>query len=163
MKLLTLFFVCLISFSLADCSTFDAVALTIYYEANLSDANDMQGVSAVIRNRVVHREFPNDPKAVVQQRNQFAVWFAGGNARKACDSGARPSGPAWERVKGLAQQVMNGSIRDNTQNAQFFWQSRNPPSPRTRLTVQFGKHYYFTIYRAKEAGEKNIEEYFESK
>lgn len=162
MKFLSFVFVAtLFVVSLADCSTFDAVALTIYYEANLSNNDDMQGVSSVIRNRVVHPEFPRDPKAVVQQRNQFEVWGPGGNARRSCDNGSRPSGQAWEKVKQLANQVINGSIRDNTQNAQFFHQSRNPPSPRTRFTVQYGVHFYFTIYRAKELKEKNIEIYFE--
>jgi spore germination cell wall hydrolase CwlJ-like protein len=154
MKFLLLLVALLVALIQADCNNHDAVALTIYYEANLSDDNDMQGVANVIRNRIVHREFPNDAKAVVQQRGQFAVWFQGGNAKRDCDTGRRPSGSAWSRASGLAGQVLNGSIRDNTQTAQFFWQSRNPPSPRTRLTVQFGKHFYFTIFRMKKEQEK---------
>ncbi|MEM1231007.1 MAG: cell wall hydrolase [Pseudomonadota bacterium] len=121
------------------------LALSMYWEAKAEGRAGMRAVGHVILNRMASPRFPDTPCAVVYEGGetppcQFS-WYCDGRSDKPTEA------TNWATAQGLAQELLEGKLRDTTGNAVFFHATRLKTPwkvPRTK-TVTIGKHVFYKL------------------
>ena len=122
----------------------DCLAEAVYYEARSESANGQMAVAEVVMNRVRDPRFPKTVCAVVYQGHYRDT---GCQFTFTCDGSLRvkPRGPAWDRAKAVAMNVMLGLSTPITKNATHYHTDYVNPYWKAGLveTKVIGTHIFY--------------------
>lgn len=96
------------------------LAQNIYFESRGESTEGQIAVAHTTLNRVAHRKFPNTICKVVWQTKQFS-WTHDGLSDRPRNK------KAWKKAQRIAKDVVNGTIKDNTNGALFFHSTHVKP------------------------------------
>ncbi len=120
------------------------LAEAIYFEARGESYRGQMAVAEVVVNRVRSSVYPDDFCQVVYQGSNLST---GCQFTFTCDGslGRTPRGPAWERSKMLAAQVLMGFARPMTQHATHYHTTDITPYWSASLveTTRIGSHVFY--------------------
>lgn len=133
------------------------LAETIYYEARGESYRGQMAVAEVVVNRVRSSAYADDICRVVYQGSHLST---GCQFTFTCDGSLRrgPRGPAWDRAKLLAAQVMMGFARPMTQRATHYHTNEITPYWSASLieTTRIGSHIFYRFPSRQEKAQLQI-------
>lgn len=133
------------------------LAEAIYYEARGESYRGQMAVAEVVVNRVRSSVYPDDFCRVVYQGSHLST---GCQFTFTCDGSlARgPRGPAWERSKLLAAQVLMGFARPMTQRATHYHTTEITPYWSASLveTARIGSHVFYRFPSRQERAQRQL-------
>ncbi len=98
----------------------DTLARTLYGEAKANDAADALAIACVIRNRVVHTQWPDTYEGVCQQPWQFSCWNAN-DPNRARILAAVPGDKWFDGCVEIARKVIQNKPSDPTGRATHYY------------------------------------------
>lgn len=133
------------------------LAETIYYEARGESYRGQMAVAEVVVNRVRSSAYADDICRVVYQGSNLST---GCQFTFTCDGSLRraPRGPAWDRAKLLAAQVMMGFARPMTQRATHYHTNEITPYWSASLieTTRIGSHVFYRFPSRQEKAQLQV-------
>lgn len=131
------------------------LAEAIYYEARGESFRGQMAVAEVVVNRVRSSVYSDDLCRVVYQGSHLST---GCQFTFTCDGslGRTPRGPAWERAKMLAAQVLMGFARPMTQRATHYHTTDITPYWSASLveTTRVGSHVFYRFPSRQERAQR---------
>lgn len=113
------------------------VASVIYYEALGESREGKIAVASVVMNRVKSGKYASTPCGVIYQKGQFS-WINPRYRTRIYDA------RMWQESLNIAQLVLSGQVRDNTNGALYFHNYRVHPSDirSRRIVARIGRHVF---------------------
>lgn len=98
----------------------DIVARTLFGEAKANNIKDATAIACVIKNRSIHKQWPNTLAGVCLQKKQFSCWNEGDHNRDRIMH-VQLSGSKWfTKCHEIARDLNSGSIADTTNGATHY-------------------------------------------
>lgn len=97
----------------------DILARTLYGEAKANDPADALAIACVIRNRVVHKLWPDTFVGVCQQPWQFSCWNHNDPNRQRILA-AEPGKPWFDQCLAIARKILQNKPSDATSGATHY-------------------------------------------
>lgn len=98
----------------------DALARTLFGEAEAGDIEDAQAIACVILNRVAYPNWPDTVREVCLQPWQFSCWNAN-DPNRARIIAAQPAGSEWlTKCYAVAREAIAGRLHDITNGATHY-------------------------------------------
>lgn len=130
----------------------NCMALNIYFEARGEPFLGQVAVARVVMNRVMHREFPNDPCKVIYQKHNV-VNHVTGEEKTVCQFSwvceNLPHPPQWNEQFQTAKQIARDVLQTNkwndllTNNTLFFHNINVRPGWLHKPIEQIGNHIFY--------------------
>lgn len=140
----------ILSFLISSCTTgyshikvndihHECMALNIYHEARGEKTIGQEAVAWVTMNRVNSKKYPNSVCGVIWQNKQFS-WTWDKISDKPKDK------KSYEKAKKIAEQIMNGSIKDPTNGALWYHADYVDPywNKELKFEKKIGIHLFYT-------------------
>ena len=128
-----------------DGTQLDCMAKNLYFEArNQKSDKAMAAVGFVVVNRVNNKYYPKTVCDVVYQKSQFS-WTLD---KSLMINKKNPlERKEWERARRIALEILNGSIKDNTNGATHYHATYVSPkwarASRMKYTIKYGAHLFY--------------------
>ena len=118
----------------------------LFFEARSEPKAGQIAVGMVVKNRIRSERYPDSVCGVIKQRTsrscQFS-WMCNKNIVKKVNNRSHTKDEEYQELKELAEDILEGKIKDNTGGATHFHANYVKPRWKLKKTAKIGNHYFY--------------------